>query len=158
MKISPKKILWPTDLSPLSSKAAEYVRGFRDTFGAEIHILHVCAPLPNMGIMPDGIIMSEPSQAAFDDYLEARQEQLRQFAEEHLGDAPGTVCSVLRGHPCSEICGYAKGEGIDLIIIATHGSTGLKHFLIGSTAERVVQHASCPVLTVKSVEREFTAG
>lgn len=151
MKISPKKILWPTDLSSLSSKAAEYVRGFRDTFGAEIHIIHVCVPLPTPELLADLVVL-KPDEGVLEDYLEAQLKKLQRFAEEHLGDASKTVCKVLSGHPSSEICGYATAEGVDLIIIATHGLTGLKHFLIGSTAERVVQHASCPVLTVKSVE------
>lgn len=62
---------------------------------------------------------------------------------------------VILGDSWHEICRYVKKHKIDLVIMATHGLTGLKHVLMGSTAERVVQHADCPVLTVKSFEREF---
>jgi hypothetical protein len=62
---------------------------------------------------------------------------------------------VLTGTAWYEICRYARDERIDLIVIATHGVTGLRHLMMGSTAERVVQHAAAPVLTVKSIEREF---
>lgn len=155
MKIKPKKILWPTDLSLLSSKAAEYVRGFREQFGAEVHVIHVCVPLPNPDLLPEGVTLSEPDREVLDEFLQAQRMKLLQFAEEHLGKAPKVVCEVLSGHPASQVCEYAEREGVDLIIIATHGWTGLKHFLIGSTAERVVQHATCPVLTIKNVERDF---
>jgi nucleotide-binding universal stress UspA family protein len=62
---------------------------------------------------------------------------------------------VVVGTPWYEICRYARDAEIDLIVIATHGATGLRHLLMGSTAERVVQHATAPVLAVKSIEREF---
>jgi universal stress protein A len=158
MKINPNKILWPTDLSVLSSKAAGYVRGFRDTFGAELHVVHVCVPLPDPELLPEGVVLSEPDMEILETFLEAQRKKLQSFAEENLGKSSKMVCKVLSGHPCSEICEYAKRESVDLIIIATHGLTGLKHLLIGSTAERVVQHASCPVLTIKSIERDFTVG
>ncbi len=59
------------------------------------------------------------------------------------------------GSAYHEICAAAKDEEVDLIIIATHGHTGLKHVVLGSTAERVVRHAPCPVLTVRVHEHEF---
>ena len=153
MKINPKKILWPTDLSELSLKAVEYVRGYRDTFGARIHVIHVCVPLPDPAHLPDGVKLSESDKGVLEDFLAEERKKLERLAEEHFGAAQPVVCEVLSGHPSSEICEYAQRADIDLIIIATHGLTGLTHFLIGSTAERVVQHASCPVLTVKSIER-----
>jgi universal stress protein A len=58
--------------------------------------------------------------------------------------------AVVIGHPATEICRYGAGEGIDLIVLATHGRTGLKHILLGSTAEQVVRHAPCPVLILRA--------
>ena len=71
-----------------------------------------------------------------------------------LGDAP-VEAQVLMGSPHVEIVRYARREDVDLIILATHGRTGLAHALIGSVAEKVVQMAPCPVLTIKHPEHEF---
>jgi nucleotide-binding universal stress UspA family protein len=57
---------------------------------------------------------------------------------------------IRAGHVANEILEYALGNGVDLIVIATHGLSGLKHFLLGSVAEKVIRRAPCPVLTVKS--------
>jgi nucleotide-binding universal stress UspA family protein len=65
------------------------------------------------------------------------------------------VTDVLFGNPWSVICQYAKDAQIDLLVVSTHGRTGLRHVLIGSTAERIVQHAPCPVLVVKNPEKDF---
>ncbi len=157
MNISPKKILWPTDFSELSLKAGDYVLRYRDTFDAEVHLVHVCAPLPNPDMLPAGVELTVSDKGVLDAFLEAARTRLRGVADEHLGGASSVVCEVLGGQPWSEVCEYAGRVGIDLIIITTHGLTGLRHLLIGSTAERVVQHAPCPVLTVKNVGRDFTA-
>lgn len=61
------------------------------------------------------------------------------------------------GTPYEEIVKVAKERGVDLIVIATHGYTGLKHFLLGSTAERVVNVSPCPVLVVRQEERDFVS-
>ena len=64
-------------------------------------------------------------------------------------DKFGISTVVLTGHASTEICRYAAKENCDLIVIATHGRTGLKHMVLGSTAEQVVRHAPCPVLTLR---------
>ncbi len=152
MNISPQKILWPTDFSALSLNAADYVSRYRDTFDAEVHIVHVCAPLPNADMLPVGVELTVSDKGVLGTFLEAAHTRLRRVADEHLGGVPPAACEVLSGHPWFEVCEYAGRVGIDLIILTTHGLTGLRHLLIGSTAERVVQHAPCPVLTVKNVE------
>ncbi len=156
MNIRPKKILWPTDFSDLSLKAGDFVRSYRDTFDSDVHLIHVCAPLPNPDMLPPGFELTVSDQGVLDSLLAGAHTRLRQVADEHLGSASPVACEVLGGHPWSQVCEYAGRVGIDLIILTTHGLTGLRHLLIGSTAERVVQHAPCPVLTVKSVERDFT--
>jgi nucleotide-binding universal stress UspA family protein len=62
---------------------------------------------------------------------------------------------VRLGHPYQEITDAARELKVDLIVISTHGYTGLKHVLLGSTAERIVRHAPCPVLTVREKEQDF---
>ena len=158
MKINPKKILWPTDFSELALKASDYVRAYRDMFDAEVHIVHVSAPLPNPDTLPAGAELTVSDKGVLNTFLEAARTRLRRVADEHLGGVSPVVCEVLSGHPWCEVCEYAGRVGIDLIILTTHGLTGLRHLLIGSTAERVVQHAPCPVLAVKSVVRDLEHG
>ena len=156
MKICPKRILWPTDFSRLSMKAAEYAAAFRAAFGAELHVINVCMPIvsPNMAIPYAPEIELSVSEAELMADAKAR---LQQMARDLFGDKPAVVCEALVGTPWAGICNYANRVGIDLIVVATHGLTGLRHVLIGSTAERVVQHATCPVLTVKNSERDIAA-
>jgi universal stress protein A len=78
------------------------------------------------------------------------QAQLDEFARDNLtGFKNVPVAKVLEGRPVDEITGYAKEVGATMIVMSTHGRSGLRHLLIGSTAEGVVRHAGCPVLTVR---------
>ena len=80
---------------------------------------------------------------------------MQRLIDEQLDRSESITSAVVVGVPWYEICRYARDHQIDLIVIATHGATGMKHLLMGSMAERVVQHASAPVLAVKSIERDF---
>lgn len=157
MIISPTRILWPTDFSPLSLKAAEYARGFRGVFGAELRIVHVCppftSPMLDLPVPADAGLAVNQAQL-----LAAVRNQLQRLAGELFGPDSNVRYDALVGNPWQEVCGYARDNAVDLIVVATHGRTGLPHVLMGSVAERIVQHAHCPVLVVKSVERDFTVG
>jgi len=153
MNPSPKKILWPTDFSALSLEAAQYARRYQEKFDAELHLLHVCPVLVNPGLeveLPTGLDLSV-SQG---NLTQAAKARLAQIAHDRFGEGSSIVCESLTGNAWPEICGYAERKGIDLIIVATHGLTGLRHSLLGGTAERIVRHAHCPVLIIKSIERE----
>ena len=154
MNITPKSILWPTDFSKLSMKAAEYAAAFCDAFGAELHVIHVWMPMvsPYLAVPYSPAIDFSVSDVELEADAKLR---LQQITKELFAERRPIVYEALVGAPWAGICDYAKRVGIDLIVIATHGLTGLHHVLIGSTAERVVQHAPCPVLTVKNVERDF---
>jgi nucleotide-binding universal stress UspA family protein len=93
-----------------------------------------------------------------DQVLEAARARLRDVVAREFGDSSHAALDVRIGVPWQEICRYAETEKCDLIVMSTHGYTGIRHVLIGSTAERVVQHAPCPVLTVKTTERDLSAG
>ncbi len=151
MKPELKRILWPTDFSELSLKAGQYAKSLRKQVACELHIINTCdVPLvPSVMIPPDCGVQS----VAAPDVVEAAQKKLHMFIAEHLGGDTTIVRDVIIGTPWLEICNYAEREEIDLIVMATHGLTGIRHILMGSTAERVVQHAKCPVLVVKSIER-----
>ena len=77
------------------------------------------------------------------------------LATEEIGASAAWKIAVRPGRPATEIVEAARELAADLIVIATHGRTGLQHVLLGSVAENVVRHAPCPVLTVREHEREF---
>lgn len=154
--IRPQRILWPTDFSPLSVEGARYARAFRETFGAELHVIHVIPP----SLTPDFAVTlptEVPVTYSEDDLAKSCRARLEELIPAQFGSATGVTARVLFGNPWSAICKYAEEAAIDLVVVATHGRTGLRHVLIGSTAERIVQHAPCPVLTVKRSERDFVA-
>jgi nucleotide-binding universal stress UspA family protein len=146
-----RRILVPVDFSEPSAKALRYAVSFARQFDARITLLHVC-PVPyypaEFGGFPTIVPVDEPPTKAIKHRLE---ENARRFIPE-----PMRGRTLLRtGAAFDEICRAARDVKADLIIIATHGHTGLKHVLLGSTAERVVRHAHCPVLVVRKEERDF---
>lgn len=154
MVVSPKNILWPTDFSELSLHGARYARGFRDVFGAALQIIHVIRPLWTLdaGV---SVPLDVPTSLSESGLIAACREGLEGLIREQFEDDGTITYDTFLGNPWQGVCEYAAKNDVDLIIIATHGRTGLKHVLIGSTAERIVQHAPCPVLTVKSSAKGF---
>lgn len=154
MQVNPQRILWPTDFSELSMRGGRYALGFAERFGAELHIVHVIPPplSPDVSLVVPAevpVSVSEP------EIIEASQEALDNLVEQHFGGYGRVVTKVFFGNAWPGVCDYARDNSIDLIVVTTHGRTGLSHVLIGSTAERIVQHAPCPVLTVKHPEKDF---
>lgn len=143
-----KKILVPLDFSDTSEKALQYAVAFAKQFGSKITLLHVIEPLPYPGdltYLPLGeVIPCEPAKA-----------RLREIAQKAIDPELLEQTLVRIGLPFEIITAVAQQEKADLIIITTNGRTGLKRVFLGSTAERVVRHAQCPVLTVREKEREF---
>jgi len=150
MNIQPKRILWPTDFSDLSLGAVGFVRQYHRSFGAQVHVIHVCVPLPDPASLPVGVTLSPSQKGILNSFLDAARRRLKALVDDRLQDISPIVSKVLSGHAWPEICAYAGRTHADLIIVATHGLTGLRHAFLGSTAERIVQHAPCPVLTVKA--------
>lgn len=140
------KILIPTDFSSFSLAALEYVASLAVLYDARIYLLHVVpedvlvAPYPNVDLN---------SETIFRDTTEKAQEQMQHFVSDHFKHLHN-INQVMRcGEPSNEIVKFVKEEGIDLIVMATHGRTGLAHMLMGSVAEKVVRRSTVPVLTVK---------
>lgn len=156
MQLQPRRILWPTDFSPLSLHGGRYARAFQADFGAELHVIHVLPP----PLSPD-VAMMVPTEApmalADPGLLDECRQSLENLINQHFGGDPSIRRDASFGNPWNVVCDYAKRNDIDLVIVSTHGRTGISHALIGSTAERIVQHAPCPVLTVKSPGRDFVA-
>lgn len=147
-----KRILVPVDFSPPSRKALPYALSFAAQFDAEIILLHVVEPAiypTEMGYVPVEI------ETLYQTMHQSTSEKLAELARAQVPAAIPSRTMVRVGAPFQEITLAAQELDVDLIVIATHGYTGLKHVFMGSTAERVVRHAPCPVLTVREREHDF---
>jgi len=148
-----KNILVATDFGEPAATALDYGRDLARTFGATLHVLHLV----------ENVVSRYATEFAFVDFPEVQmqvEEAARTQLNALLDDEDRTMLRakpVLRTSmaPAAAIVEYAKTERIDLIVMGTHGRGAVAHFLVGSVAERVVRSAPCPVLTVRSPEREF---
>lgn len=149
MKI--RSILVPVDFSAESEKALAYAVPFARQFGAKLTIVHVVEPTAT----PD-FLTSFPLVIEKDKLMTESKSHLDRIVSDLAIDRKLIDGTLVRyGRSFYEITEAARSLKSDLIIISTHGYSGLKHALLGSTAERVVQHAPCPVLVVRPREREF---
>ncbi|MBW7998226.1 MAG: universal stress protein [Candidatus Glassbacteria bacterium] len=147
-----RKILFPTDFSDYSKKALPYALSFAERYSAELHVLHIF----EQRIHPAFYIVDKSTPFDLDEGLRDRAlDALDEFVYADLRERIDFKCEVASGKPFVEIINYARANNIDLIVIATHGLTGLEYMIIGSTTERVVRRAPCPVLSVKDPEHEF---
>lgn len=136
-----KKILVPTDFSEDSLKAVREARRFQQLTQAEVVLLHVSEPaFTGLRIHTEDI--HDQMQAA------ARRE-LEALVSAHFGGSSSVTTLVKDGRAGDMICGLARTVKADAIFIATHGITAMKHFMLGSVAEKVVRHAPCSVLVVR---------
>ncbi|MBM4054612.1 MAG: universal stress protein [Planctomycetes bacterium] len=150
--INVKKILLPTDFSPCAKHALQYALSLATLFKAKLYILYV-VPKMNISISAGGIMY--PAFKIYEDLEEKAKVKMRHLIPKRFFEQIEVKNIIVRGTPYVEIVKIAKKHDIDLITIATHGRTGIAHTLIGSTAERVVRKAPCPVLTIKHPEHEF---
>jgi nucleotide-binding universal stress UspA family protein len=149
-----KRLLVPTDFSEHSEQAALYAVELAKRFQAdEVHCIHV-SNIPADLLATSAYTMTGPSQEFIEQVRQENRKNLEAFAKNRLAGVPVRT-AFLEGRPFVEIIRYARDHEIDLVVIATHGRTGLTHALFGSVAEKVVQKAPCPVLVVKRDERDF---
>jgi nucleotide-binding universal stress UspA family protein len=138
-----KRIVVPIDFSERSAKALPYAAALAERFDASVTLMHV-TEIPaavGMDYIPTATAQAQAEQMAEGLLLRAQRES---FPE---GVSTRTV--VKSGSAYHEITRTAQKEDADLIVLTTHGRTGLTHALLGSTAERVVRHSSCPVMVVR---------
>src|SRR5579885_924292 len=150
------KILAPTDFSDDSKLALSYAIALAQKFGAEVIVVHVDQPLaPVMiGDLSPGLDMGTVNRIAEEQRLMALKELDQEIVR--LRDAGIKARSLMRvGAPFLEIIHAAQSENVDLIVMGTHGRSGLAHVLMGSVAERVVNKAPCAVLTIRHPDRKF---
>jgi len=146
MKI--RKILYPTDFSKPAEKAFEYAVFMAASHKADLASLHVVDQLH--GFTHYEILAITPMEIAERMAKRAHQD-LQALVDRVKGSVTATE-AVREGKTWVEICEAAKEEKADMIVMGSHGRTGLPHALIGSVAETVVRHASCPVLVVRETE------
>jgi len=147
-----KKILAPVDFSPASENGLKFALRCAKEFGAELTLLHVVEPLASTRFAAIPGVVPFPEI----DFAEAEGKLCQLAAASRPENIARPHWKVRLGVPSHEIVEAAREADVDLIVIATHGHTGWKHFCIGSTAERVVRAAPCPVLVVREKEHELT--
>jgi universal stress protein A len=142
-----RRILVPLDFSEFSYQALSFAMPFAEQFGAELVLIHVFEP---RGYPLDSVIVPREMQDANVQMKRQAQQHLENARQQLLAGKNFPSRSMVRsGTPYQEICAAARELESELIIMGTHGHTGLKHLYLGSTAERVVRHAPCPVLVVR---------
>ncbi len=148
-----EKILVPVDFAPHSAEALRLACDIAQRYSASICLVHVHEPVDYA--LPEGYVLYTPDQlsrlnAELENRLRASQREVEALGVSRV-DA-----RLLHGSAALEIADFSQHESIDLIVMGTHGRTGLKHVLMGSVAERVLRAAACPVLTVKARDAKST--
>jgi universal stress protein A len=141
-----RKILVTTDLSEHSLAAMEYASSLGLVFTSKMYLMHVVESLPLKHAHLPGTPSGKPKPVQ---RLEDAKRELEEFIEHKVRPDFAFVPIIRVGSPAEEIRRFAAEEKVDLIIMATHGHTGLKHILLGGVTEKVVRHSAVPVLTVK---------
>jgi nucleotide-binding universal stress UspA family protein len=146
-----RNLLVSTDFSPASMLALDAAAMLAKSFGAKVTIAHVFDPAPLAPVATRTALSGAEQLAMEQEYERHLHAELEKLRTSKLADIPDVkVALVLGSNAADALCHYAEKENVDLIVIATHGRTGLSRMLIGSVAERVVRHAPCPVLTLRS--------
>lgn len=144
----PNKILFCTDFSKNSEPARELAISYADSFGATLVLLHVVDAGDFQYPRFDDLVPIEETLKSLELVCDRELKAMREEIQKVLSSVRAYCVS---GVPAKEIVGFAQEEGIDLIVMGTHGWTGLSRFLMGSTAENVVRTATCPVLIARSL-------
>ncbi|TFH07733.1 MAG: universal stress protein [Candidatus Atribacteria bacterium] len=141
-----KKILCPTDFSEPACKAIRAAGELAETFSAELILIHVVGPVP--------VLETPTGLAGFDvaayqrELSDSAQSSLQMRLETHIPKSVNARSLVVHGEAAHEIVRVANEEGVDLIVVSTHGESGWRHRIFGSVTEKVIRHAACPILTV----------
>ncbi len=148
-----REIVVPTDFSEHSLRAIDYSIEIADKFSSHLTLVYVIEPL---------LQGADPTWTTVDlgelnkTHKNSAESQMKKIVDERIPKDVSFDTAVLFGKPFVEILKYAREENADLIVMATHGRGAISHLLMGSTAEKIVRKASCPVLTVKHPKQVFT--
>jgi nucleotide-binding universal stress UspA family protein len=142
-----KTILVPCDFSAYAERAYTWAIGLAEKWGAKIILVHAAQLFTSLGY-PESVYLLDMKKME-DEILADAEKRLQEFVAKK-GSSPVVVeARAVTGDPFWEICQTAEKERADLIVMGSHGRTGLAHVLLGSVAERVVRHAPCPVLVAR---------
>ena len=150
-----KKVLVPTDFSDSARQALRYGMSFAKEYGAELVLMHVVENL-TVGYASD--LFPVPMAEVFQEISGYAKGELAKLGQEARERGLTVQEHVVQGKPSAEIIRFASANEIDVIVLGTHGKGMLDQALFGSTTERVVRRAPCPVLTVRMAEHEFVEG
>lgn len=142
-----KSILAPVDFSEYATRTLTYAKHLAQTYGAQLQLLHVVEQAIHPSFYAGGV---DSLFAIAPDIREKCLAQLDRLAKETPGPQVPVELHVIEGHAARDIVNFAKDQKSDMMVIATHGLTGIEHLLLGSITEKVVRMAPCPVFTVKS--------
>ena len=147
-----EKILVPLDFSPASLEALDYAVWLTKQFRAAIHLVHVYPPDEASSIPGAAHFLLQSAEA-----IERLNEELTGIHRKHVPTFRPENCHIRGGRPDEVIVHLARKIDADLIVLATRGYSGLKHLLLGSTAERIVRNGPCPVLVVRKRKQKSKA-
>jgi len=140
------QILVPIDFSTYSKNALRYAIPMARAFGATLHLVYVVEPT----IYPADLGFGQVVLPGVEEELrEKGAGELKNLIEKEIPDGVKATSAVRTGKPHQEILAEAQEKEVDLIIVASHGHTGVEHVLFGSTAARLVRLAECPVITIR---------
>ena len=142
-----KRILVPTDFSEPSQDALVYAKGLADAFGSSLHVLHVLEDLAAHAWTTEVYVAALPG--VHEEMERQANDRLNELLSEEEQRKYNAKLVLRTGSAFVEVVRHAREEGIDLIVMGTHGRGAIAHMLLGSVAERVVRKAPCPVLTVR---------
>lgn len=143
---SQNMIVVPTDFSQLSVAALPWAQRLAAQLQAEIHCIYVVEE-PHIYATLDMGPVPIPS---VEELTRSAEKRMENFATTHLANIPGVKTRVLMGRPAEEVVRYAREHQAAIIVMTTHGYSGVKHLLLGSTTEAVLRHAHCPVLSIRT--------
>ena len=150
-----KILLTPIDFSDYSIEAATRAYELSKATGAGLHMLHVVVPhhslLPLIPLIADAERARELAREA--SMVEQAEAELARLKAERMENSPAVTTLALVGPPAAKIREYAAEQNVDLIVISTHGRTGVEHMLIGSVAEKLVRTAHCSVVVLRHARR-----
>lgn len=146
--IAIRRILAPTDLSNNSLPALRYAAELAEKFAAELVLLHVVQD--TVLVLPDAVMPTPVAGPDLNELVAAARAGLEKIIEDLNLARLNPKREVRIGTPAAEVDAAAKELQADLICVSTHGRTGLAHLLLGSVAEKIIRHAPCPVLVVRS--------
>ena len=144
-----ERILVPLDFSAASMQALDYAVELAKQFRAAIHLVHVHPPDEAASLPGAAHLLLQSAEA-----IERLNEELAGIHRKRVEPFCPENCHIRSGRPYLEIIGLAREIGADLIVLSTRGHSGLKHLLLGSTAERVVRSAPCPVLVARKRKKK----